>query len=118
MSSRLCVRECDTKVVWQAPFDGATDTERLNAVKRGIFSYPITAALSADATNFINGLLQMNPAKRLTARAVSVALLCLYSRPAADAVSVARLSLGKRLIVHVVSVARLLCRHARCFYFH
>jgi serine/threonine protein kinase len=39
----------------QAPFDGNTDTERLSAVRKGVFAYPPQASLSRDAVSFING---------------------------------------------------------------
>lgn len=54
----------------QAPFDGETDQERLTAVKRGVFKYPAHANLSPEATSFINGLLCVDPSRRLTARGV------------------------------------------------
>mmetsp|Transcript_34180 Transcript_34180/g.87613 ORF Transcript_34180/g.87613 Transcript_34180/m.87613 type:complete len:95 (-) Transcript_34180:19-303(-) len=53
----------------QAPFDGANDTERLSAVRRGVFHYPPTAKLSQSAMHFINHLLVKDPSKRMTARA-------------------------------------------------
>ena len=40
----------------QAPFDGETDQARLTAVRRGVFSYPGHANLSAEAVSFIDGL--------------------------------------------------------------
>jgi len=52
----------------QAPFDGETDQERLTAVKRGVFKYPAHAKLSPSAASFVNGLLCVDPTKRLTAR--------------------------------------------------
>jgi len=52
----------------QAPFDGETDQERLTAVKRGVFKYPAHANLSPEATSFVNGLLCIDPGKRITAR--------------------------------------------------
>jgi serine/threonine protein kinase len=39
----------------QAPFDGNSDTERLSAVRKGVFAYPPQASLSKDAVSFING---------------------------------------------------------------
>ncbi|EKX39401.1 hypothetical protein GUITHDRAFT_76412, partial [Guillardia theta CCMP2712] len=67
----------------QAPFDGENDHERLLAVKRGNFTYPPhgesgsctivselpTANLTSEAVDFINALLTVDPAKRLTAKA-------------------------------------------------
>lgn len=52
----------------QAPFDGESDQERLTAVKRGVFKYPAHANLSPDATSFVDGLLCIDPSRRLTAR--------------------------------------------------
>lgn len=54
----------------QAPFDGETDQERLTAVKRGTYKYPAHANLSPEATSFVNGLLCVDPEKRLRARDV------------------------------------------------
>lgn len=51
-----------------APFDGQTDTERLNAVRKGVFAYPPQATLSPEAAGFINAMLEMDPKRRLTAR--------------------------------------------------
>jgi len=53
----------------QAPFDGENDHERLLAVKRGNFTYPPHANLTSEAVDFINALLTVDPAKRLTAKA-------------------------------------------------
>lgn len=39
----------------QAPFDGNSDTERLSAVRKGVFAYPPQANLSKEAVSFING---------------------------------------------------------------
>jgi serine/threonine protein kinase len=51
----------------QAPFDGETDQARLSAVRRGVFTYPPHANLSVEAESFINGLLTVDPLRRLDA---------------------------------------------------
>jgi len=53
----------------QAPFDGKNDFERLEAVRRGTFTFPRHIKLSAHAVGFIAGLLFLDPEKRLTATA-------------------------------------------------
>jgi hypothetical protein len=51
----------------QAPFDGETDQARLTAVRRGVFTYPGHANLSPEAVSFIDGLLTVDPYRRLDA---------------------------------------------------
>lgn len=58
----------------QAPFDGKNDFERLEAVRRGTFSFPEHVKLSAHAVGFVAGLLFLDPEKRLTAPGVSAHL--------------------------------------------
>ena len=53
----------------QAPFDGETDQARLTAVRRGVFAYPGHANLSNQAVSFIDGLLTVDPYRRLDANA-------------------------------------------------
>ena len=54
----------------QAPFDGKDDYERLDAVRRGTFTFPEDAKLSAHAVGFVAGCLFLDPEKRLTAAGV------------------------------------------------
>ena len=51
------------------PFDGETDQARLAAVRRGVVAYPANASLSREAVSFIDGLLTVDPCRRLDARA-------------------------------------------------
>mmetsp|Transcript_495 Transcript_495/g.1021 ORF Transcript_495/g.1021 Transcript_495/m.1021 type:complete len:454 (-) Transcript_495:194-1555(-) len=52
----------------QAPFDGETDQERLAAVRQGVYAYPEHANLSQAAMSFVNGLLTVDPHRRLDAK--------------------------------------------------
>jgi len=54
----------------QAPFDGKDDYERLDAVRRGTFTFPEDAKLSAHAVGFVAGCLFLDPEKRITAAGV------------------------------------------------
>lgn len=71
-------KECD---VWSSgviayicmsgipPFNGATDTEIMNNIKKGTFSFsnPVWKSVSAEAKDFISSLLTFDTAKRPTA---------------------------------------------------
>lgn len=70
-------RECDLWAVGvmtyillccRPPFSGATSFDIGQSIRKGVFSYPDYALVSEEAQELIAGLLEIDPAKRLTAK--------------------------------------------------
>jgi calcium-dependent protein kinase len=70
-------RECDLWAVGvmtyillccRPPFSGATSADVGRAIHKGAYSYPDYALVSEEARELIRGLLEVDPAKRLTAK--------------------------------------------------